>query len=370
MTEVRYVEATRTYEGTDVPAVDSLNLDIADGELLVLVGPSGSGKSTALRMLAGLEPLDGGAIHIGDRDVSNVRPRDRDIAMVFQNYALYPQLSVAENMGFALKQHGVPKEERIQRVRETARILDLEPFLDRKPKHLSGGQRQRVAMGRAIVRQPAVYLMDEPLSNLDAKLRVQTRTEVVELQNRLGVTTVYVTHDQVEAMTMGHRVAVLKDGVLQQCDAPSTLYHEPVNLFVAGFIGSPAMNLVKVEAERPLRIGGAELELDGASPELGDGAGEMTVGFRPEALQVGDGPLEARIRTVEDLGSEMFVHVAVEHRGDSVPLIAKMSPPFDGSPDDTVGLQIVGTTHVFAEDGSRSRSSRASLRSSGAVSRS
>jgi multiple sugar transport system ATP-binding protein len=371
MTGVRYVEATRTYEGTDIPAVDSLNLDIADGELLVLVGPSGSGKSTALRMLAGLEPLNAGEIHIGDRDVSNVRPRDRDIAMVFQNYALYPQLSVAENMGFALKQHGVPKEERVQRVRETARILDLEAFLDRKPKQLSGGQRQRVAMGRAIVRQPAVYLMDEPLSNLDAKLRVQTRTEVVELQNRLGVTTVYVTHDQVEAMTMGHRVAVLRDGVLQQCDAPSTLYHQPDNLFVAGFIGSPAMNLVEVGSERPLRIGDAELELDGAGPSaLGNGVGEMTVGFRPEALQVGDGPLRARIRTVEDLGSEMFIHVAVEHGGDSVPLIAKMSPPFDGAPDDMVGLQIVGTTHVFGEDGSRITSSQASLRSPGAVSRS
>jgi multiple sugar transport system ATP-binding protein len=371
MTGVRYVEATRTYEGTDTPAVDTLNLDIADAELLVLVGPSGSGKSTALRMLAGLEPLDSGAIHIGDRDVSNVRPRDRDIAMVFQNYALYPQLTVAQNMGFALKQHGVPKEERVTRVRETARILDLEPFLERKPRHLSGGQRQRVAMGRAIVRQPAVYLMDEPLSNLDAKLRVQTRTEVVELQNRLGVTTVYVTHDQVEAMTMGHRVAVLRDGVLQQCDAPSTLYHEPVNLFVAGFIGSPAMNLVEVHGEQPLRIGDAELALDGADPSsLGDGAGTITVGFRPEALQVGDGPLRARIRTVEDLGSEMFVHVAVEHRGDSVPLIAKMSPPFEGSPDDTVGLQLAGKLHVFGEDGSRIASSRASLRSRGAVSRS
>src|SRR5215218_532039 len=209
MTEVRYDEATRTYEGTDIAAVDSLSLDIADGELLVLVGPSGSGKSTALRMLAGLEPLDDGVIQIGDRDVSNVRPRDR----------------------------------------ETARILDLEPFLDRKPRHLSGGQRQRVAMGRAIVRQPAVYLMDEPLSNLDAKLRVQTRTEVVELQARLGVTTVYVTHDQVEAMTMGHRVAVLKDGLLQQCDTPQNLYDTPQKLFVAGFIGSPAMNFVDVSRD-------------------------------------------------------------------------------------------------------------------------
>ena len=364
MTAVRYVEATRTYPGTDAPAVDSLSLDIADGELLVLVGPSGSGKSTALRMLAGLEPLDAGAIHIGDRDVSNVRPRDRDIAMVFQNYALYPQLSVAENMGFALKQHGVPKDERIARVRETARILDLEPFLDRKPKQLSGGQRQRVAMGRAIVRQPAVYLMDEPLSNLDAKLRVQTRTEVVELQARLGVTTVYVTHDQVEAMTMGHRVAVLRDGVLQQCEAPSTLYHEPVNLFVAGFIGSPAMNLVEVGDVHPPRIGGCELALDDAVP--GD-SGALTVGFRPEALRVGDGPLPARIRTVEDLGSEMFVHVAVEHGGESVPLIAKIAPPFDGAPGDRVGVQIAGKTHLFGKDGLRIASPTASLRSPSVV---
>src|SRR6476619_1385063 len=212
MTEVRYDEATRTYEGTDVAAVDRLSLDIADGELLVLVGPSGSGKSTALRMLAGLEPLDGGVIRIGDRDFSNVRPRDRDIAMVFQNYALYPQLDVAANMGFALKQQGVPKEERKKRVHDVAKLLDLEPYLDRKPRNL--------AVGRAIVRHPQVFLMDEPLSNLDAKLRVQTRTELVELQQRLAVTTVYVTHDQVEAMTMGHRVAVLREGELQQCDAP------------------------------------------------------------------------------------------------------------------------------------------------------
>src|SRR3954453_4232628 len=255
MTQVKYDEATRTYEGTEIAAVDRLDLDIGDGELLVLVGPSGSGKSTALRMLAGLEPLDDGTIRIGDRDVSNVRPRDRDIAMVFQNYALYPQLTVAQNMGFALKQQGVPKEERMSRVRETARILDLEPYLDRKPRNLSGGQPQGVAMGRAIVRRPAVYLMDEPLSNLDAKLRVQTRTEVVDLQHRLGVTTVYVTHDQVEAMTMGDRVAVLKDGVLQQCDAPGTLYHEPLNLFVAGFIASPAAYLVAAEEGGALEIG-------------------------------------------------------------------------------------------------------------------
>ena len=362
MTAVSYDQATRTYEGTDVAAVDSLDLDIGDGELLVLVGPSGSGKSTALRMLAGLEPLDGGAIRIGDRDVSNVRPRDRDIAMVFQNYALYPQLSVAQNMGFALKQQGVPKEERMSRVRETARILDLEPYLDRKPRNLSGGQRQRVAMGRAIVRRPAVYLMDEPLSNLDAKLRVQTRTEVVDLQHRLGVTTVYVTHDQVEAMTMGHRVAVLRDGVLQQCDAPRVLYHEPDNLFVAGFIGSPAMNLVPVGEERPVKLGGTTLNVEGPGrAALSNGAGKVTVGFRPEALHIGDGPLKAKIRTVEDLGSEVFVHVTLEHQGESFDLVSKMDPPFEGRPEDNIGLQIIGTTHLFDGDGSRIASARASL---------
>src|ERR687891_1303855 len=301
MTSVRYDHATHVYPGAPAPAVDDLDLDIADGELLVLVGPSGSGKSTALRMLAGLEPLDAGAIHIGDRDVSNVRPRDRDIAMVFQNYALYPQLSVAENMGFALKQHGVPKDDRTARVHETARILDLEPLLDRKPRQLSGGQRQRVAMGRAIVREPAVYLMDEPLSNLDAKLRVQTRTEVVELQNRLGVTTVYVTHDQVEAMTMGHRVAVLKDGLLQQCEPPRALYDKPANAFVAGFMGSPAMNLVDVGDGIPTALGDCELVLDAAAQAaLAQNGGTATAGFRPEAVQVGDGPLPARIRNVED----------------------------------------------------------------------
>jgi multiple sugar transport system ATP-binding protein len=363
MTAVRYDHATRTYEGTDLAAVDDLNLDVGDGELLVLVGPSGSGKSTALRMLAGLEPLDAGSILIGERDVSNVRPRDRDIAMVFQNYALYPQLSVAENMGFALKQHGMPKEERVQRVRETARILDLEPYLDRKPKNLSGGQRQRVAMGRAIVRQPAVYLMDEPLSNLDAKLRVQTRTEVVELQHRLGVTTVYVTHDQVEAMTMGDRVAVLKDGVLQQVDTPGTLYHEPANLFVAGFIGSPAMNLVPVPDERPLRIGNATLEFDAAADAaIGEANGPITVGFRPEALRAGDGPLQARIRTIEDLGPEVFVHVAIEHQGQTVSLVSKMAPPFAGELEDNVGMQIIGTTHLFDGDGLRITSTPATLR--------
>jgi multiple sugar transport system ATP-binding protein len=339
---VEYDDATRLYPGTPKPAVNELNLTIADGELLVLVGPSGSGKSTALRMLAGLEPLDEGRILIGGKDVSTVRPRDRDIAMVFQSYALYPQLDVAANMGFALKQQGVPKEERLTRVREAAKLLDLEPYLDRKPRNLSGGQRQRVAMGRAIVRHPQVYLMDEPLSNLDAKLRVQTRTELVELQQRLAVTTVYVTHDQVEAMTMGDRVAVLRDGDLQQVDSPAKLYHEPANLFVAGFIGSPAMNTLPASASGPLRVAGADI---GIADDLG---GERaTVGFRPEAVIVGEGPIAARIRIVEDLGSEVFVHLVIDHEGDERRIVAKVDAPFVGSPGDNVRLALRGTIHVF-----------------------
>jgi multiple sugar transport system ATP-binding protein len=350
---VQFLEATRLYPGSTKPAVSSLTLDIADGELLVLVGPSGSGKSTALRMLAGLEPLDDGQVFIGERDVSNMRPRDRDIAMVFQNYALYPQLSVAENMGFALKQAKVPKGERIERVNEAARILDLEPYLDRKPKNLSGGQRQRVAMGRAIVRRPQVYLMDEPLSNLDAKLRVATRTELVELQARLAVTTVYVTHDQVEAMTMGHRVAVLKDGELQQCEAPGTLYHDPANLFVAGFIGSPAMNLVDIEANE-----GAQ-RFSGAAIHVGDGAamsGPAVLGFRPEAVTLGRGPVTGRVRVVEDLGSEVFVHLIVEHQGASVPVVAKVAAPFSAAAGEELALDINGRGHLFDPEGPRLRS--------------
>ena len=243
MASVTFDNATRLYPGGTRAAVDKLNLEVADGEFLVLVGPSGCGKSTSLRMLAGLEEVNSGRILIGDRDVTDVPPKDRDIAMVFQNYALYPHMTVAENMGFALKIAGVGKEERAARVLEAAKLLDLEEYLTRKPKALSGGQRQRVAMGRAIVRQPQVFLMDEPLSNLDAKLRVQTRTQIASLQRRLGVTTVYVTHDQTEALTMGDRIAVLKDGILQQVGTPRDLYERPNNVFVAGFIGSPAMNL-------------------------------------------------------------------------------------------------------------------------------
>jgi multiple sugar transport system ATP-binding protein len=361
---VRFDAATRLYPGTPRPAVDQLDLEINDGELLVLVGPSGSGKSTALRMLAGLEPLDGGSIHIGDVNVSNIRPRDRDIAMVFQNYALYPQLTVAENMGFALKQQGVPKADRMERVREAARALDLEPYLDRKPKNLSGGQRQRVAMGRAIVRHPKVYLMDEPLSNLDAKLRVQTRTELVELQARLAVTTVYVTHDQVEAMTMGHRVAVLKDGQLQQCDTPGVLYHQPANLFVAGFIGSPAMNLVTAPViDGAPMIGNTRVVYDATSNDAVPGlrTDRAVVGFRPEGVSIGDGPLAGRIRVVEDLGSEVFVHVLIDHGGASQSVITKTPAPFAGKPGENVALQLNGTVHLFDPDGERLSSGTARL---------
>ena len=242
MATVTFEKASRIYPGSTTPAVNNLTLEVKDGEFLVLVGPSGSGKSTVLRMLAGLEEVDSGRILIGGIDVADVAPKDRDVAMVFQSYALYPHMSVAENMGFALKIAGIAKEERERRVLEAAKLLDLEEFLDRKPKALSGGQRQRVAMGRAIVREPQVFLMDEPLSNLDAKLRIATRTQIAALQRRLGITTVYVTHDQVEAMTMGDRVAVLKDGVLQQVDTPQNLYDNPANAFVADFIGVAPLN--------------------------------------------------------------------------------------------------------------------------------
>ena len=285
MATVTFDNATRLYPGTDKPAVDKLNIEIADGEFLVLVGPSGCGKSTSLRMLAGLEDVNAGRILIGDRDVTDVPPKDRDIAMVFQNYALYPHMTVADNMGFALKIAGVSKEERAERVREAAKLLDLEPYLDRKPKALSGGQRQRVAMGRAIVRNPQVFLMDEPLSNLDAKLRVQTRTQIASLTRRLGVTTVYVTHDQVEAMTMGDRVAVLKDGLLMQVDTPRNLYDKPKNVFVAGFIGSPAMNLLELPVvDGGVQFGGTVYPVPRNVLEEAHGQ-TVTLGSRPEDLE-------------------------------------------------------------------------------------
>ena len=303
MASVVFEAATRIYPGTTAPAVDKLNLTVNDGEFLVLVGPSGCGKSTSLRMLAGLEEIDNGRILIGDRDVTNVAPKDRDIAMVFQSYALYPHMTVAENMGFALKISGTPKEERNRRVLEAAKLLDLEPYLERKPKALSGGQRQRVAMGRAIVREPQVFLMDEPLSNLDAKLRVATRTQIAALQRRLGITTVYVTHDQVEAMTMGDRVAVLKDGLLQQVDTPRNLYENPVNAFVAGFIGSPAMNLLNAPVS-----GGKAMLGDLAVAVPASAGATVTVGIRPEGFIPATTGFHVLVEVVEELGADAFVY--------------------------------------------------------------
>ena len=311
-------------------AIHDLNLDIRDKEFLVLVGPSGCGKSTALRMVAGLETITGGEMRIGDRVVNDVEPKDRDIAMVFQNYALYPHMSVYDNIGFALKLAKVPKEEIDTRVRKAADILELTSNLDRKPGQLSGGQRQRVAMGRAIVRQPAAFLMDEPLSNLDAKLRVQMRAEIAALQRELAVTTVYVTHDQIEAMTMGDRVAVLKDGYLQQVDTPQNLYDRPVNVFVAAFIGSPSMNLyestITITGDGGMvTIGSQNLELDESvlakRPKMRDYDGKKVVlGIRPEdfedaALAAGGGEnrsLTAPVTLLEALGSEIMVHFRLD----------------------------------------------------------
>jgi multiple sugar transport system ATP-binding protein len=339
MASVNYVSASRVFSKGAAPAVDALDLNVQDGEFMVLVGPSGSGKTTALRMLAGLEPIDGGRVEIGGQDVTGVPPKDRDIAMVFQNYALYPQKTVAENMGFALKMQRVPKADRDRRVREAARLLDLDDqLLDRKPKQLSGGQRQRVAMGRAIVREPKVFLMDEPLSNLDAKLRVQTRSQIAELQRRLGITTVYVTHDQVEAMTMGHRVAVLRDGQLQQCATPRQLYDNPVNQFVAGFIGSPAMNLQTVPlADGGVQLGGATLPLPAATRAAARQAGlsELVLGIRPEHLHLanGSGELRGEVLLVEELGADALLHVRLAGGGD--PVVARAEgrrPPAQGQP--------------------------------------
>jgi multiple sugar transport system ATP-binding protein len=355
MASVSFDKATRVYPKTEKPAVDALDLKIQDGEFLVLVGPSGCGKSTSLRMLAGLEEIDGGSIHIGDRDVTDLPPKERDIAMVFQNYALYPHMTVAENMGFALKIAGVNKSEISTRVADAAKILDLEPYLDRKPKALSGGQRQRVAMGRAIVRKPQVFLMDEPLSNLDAKLRVSTRTQIASLQRRLGVTTVYVTHDQVEAMTMGDRVAVLKDGLLQQCASPRELYEHPDNVFVAGFMGSPAMNLITgKKAEGGIAFDGAVLPVDRAT--LAKIAGDtVTVGFRPESLSVvgaGQG-FPVTVNLVEELGSDAFLYGTTGRStsGEVVmsnDIVARVEPRTIPNAGEVVNLAIdEGAMHVF-----------------------
>ncbi|MFO6453163.1 MULTISPECIES: ABC transporter ATP-binding protein [unclassified Aeromicrobium] len=354
MSAVVFDGATRVYPGQDRPAVDHIDLEVKDGEFLVLVGPSGCGKSTTLRMLAGLEDVDAGSIMIGDRDVTRVPPKERDIAMVFQNYALYPHMTVAENMGFALRIAKVSKADIRTRVAEAADLLGLTDFLDRKPKALSGGQRQRVAMGRAIVRSPQVFLMDEPLSNLDAKLRVQTRTQVAALQRRLGTTTVYVTHDQVEAMTMGDRVAVLKDGVLQQVAAPRELYDRPVNLFVAGFMGSPAMNLL----ELPISDGGVAFGTTHlAVPRqalLGASGGSIVVGVRPENLAISDEGLPIVVDVVEELGSDAYLYGRAD--GVSTPVVARTdwrNPPVKGTPSHLAVLDPEQVHHFDPRTGLR-----------------
>jgi multiple sugar transport system ATP-binding protein len=324
MATVRFEQATRIYPGTDAPAVAALDLEIHDGEFLVLVGPSGSGKTTALRMLAGLEEVDAGMITIGDRDVTDLAPKKRDVAMVFQNYALYPYLTVEANIGFPLRMAKMPKAERTRRVAEAAELLDLVPYLERKPGQLSGGQRQRVAMGRAIVRQPSVFLMDEPLSNLDAKLRVQMRAEIAALQSRLGTTTVYVTHDQSEAMTLGHRVAVLADGRLQQCATPRELYARPANTFVAGFIGSPAMNLCRARfgADGAVSLGGVDVVAPNGSH--GQAGGEVVVGLRPESLELAGDGIPAVVEVVEEIGADAHVFASAELLGEPVKLVARV----------------------------------------------
>ncbi|AOS92084.1 ABC transporter ATP-binding protein [Mycobacterium intracellulare] len=354
MASVSFEQATRRYPGADRPALDNLDLVVGDGEFVVLVGPSGCGKTTSLRMVAGLETVDSGRIRIGDRDVTRVDPKNRDVAMVFQNYALYPHMTVAENMGFAMKIAKTPKAQIRERVLDAAKLLDLQPYLDRKPKDLSGGQRQRVAMGRAIVRRPQVFLMDEPLSNLDAKLRVQTRNQIAALQRRLGTTTVYVTHDQVEAMTMGDRVAVLRDGVLQQFAPPRELYRNPANVFVAGFIGSPAMNLFTL----PLVDSAVSLgDWPVAVPRgIAGAAGEVVVGVRPEHFEVGGLGVEMEVDVVEELGADAYLYGRITGSGKVIdaPIVARAdgrNPPARGS---RVRLHPEpGHVHFFGVDGRR-----------------
>ena len=342
----------------DVTAVSDLNLEIGDGEFMVLVGPSGCGKTTSLRMIAGLEEISEGQLRIGDRVVNDVAPKDRDIAMVFQSYALYPHMSVRDNLAFGLKLRKVPKSDIEQRILEAAGILQLENLLDRKPKELSGGQRQRVALGRAIVREPAVFLMDEPLSNLDAKLRVQTRAEIARLHQRLGTTMVYVTHDQVEAMTMGERIAVMSDGLLQQVGTPQQLYDHPINRFVAGFIGSPSMNFV----ETNVPDGAGEIQTDDLTVPvpaafkegMAGMDGKVVVGFRPEHLELGDveGPaaqLQGTADVVEYLGNEELLHVTSGGRD----IVAIVDSSHRVKPGDVVKLKLpADKLHMFhAETG-------------------
>ena len=362
MATVMFKDASRIYPRAKHKAVDQLNLEVHDGEFLVLVGPSGCGKTTSLRMLAGLEEVDEGTIEIDGKNIVKLPPRSRDIAMVFQNYALYPHMNVAENMGFALKIAKLKKSEINARVHEAAKILDLEDYLQRKPGQLSGGQRQRVAMGRAIVRQPSVFLMDEPLSNLDAKLRVATRSQIAALQRRLGVTTLYVTHDQVEAMTMGHRVAVMKDGLLQQVDAPRVLYDEPANAFVAGFIGSPSMNLIAGTITGEGAMVRSTLVRLPRDLQKAAGTGPVTIGLRPEAIELaGEGAgIPAVVNLVEELGAEAFVYCRpTEHELDAIvttpDIIVRIDPKQSPKPGETIALHVKeGSALLFdAESGAR-----------------
>ncbi|QHC67385.1 sn-glycerol-3-phosphate ABC transporter ATP-binding protein UgpC [Rathayibacter sp. VKM Ac-2759] len=349
MASVTFDHASRVYPGATRASVDKLNLEVGDGEFLVLVGPSGCGKSTSLRMLAGLEEVNEGRILIGDRNVTDVPPKDRDIAMVFQNYALYPHMSVAENMGFALKIAGVNKDERAARVLEAAKMLDLEPYLNRKPKALSGGQRQRVAMGRAIVRKPQVFLMDEPLSNLDAKLRVSTRTQIGTLQRRLGITTVYVTHDQTEALTMGDRIAVLKDGLLQQVGTPRDLYENPNNVFVAGFIGSPAMNLFHADVtDGGVKFGDTVLPI--AREALAKTSQKVvTLGVRPEDVTVSTQPggLPIEVDLIEELGSDGYLYGHTEVEGRRTDIVARVDGRVHPTAGDRVYVTANHRVHIF-----------------------
>ena len=336
-------------------AIFGLSLDIHDGEFLVLVGPSGCGKSTALRMIAGLETISGGTVSIDGKVVNNLEAKDRDIAMVFQSYALYPHMTVFDNLAFGLKLRKTPKADIKRRVDEAAGILGLEKFLDRKPKALSGGQRQRVALGRAIVREPAVFLMDEPLSNLDAKLRVQTRAEIARLHQRLGTTTVYVTHDQVEAMTMGDRIAVMRDGLLQQVGSPQDLYDHPQNIFVAGFIGSPSMNFATAKATegQELMLGNARLDLTGQPAKAAAArpkGTDLLIGFRPEHLELANGQASdavkfpAKIDVVEYLGNEVLIHAQAEGH-EIVALLPSEKEPKVG---DQVDLAVpMDKLHIF-----------------------
>src|SRR5262245_43825092 len=350
MSTVTFENVNKIYG--DFHAVKDLNLEIGDGEFMVLVGPSGCGKTTSLRMIAGLEEISSGSLRIGDRVVNDVPPKDRDIAMVFQSYALYPHMSVRDNLAFGLKLRKVPKAEIERRVNEAAATIQLEKLLDRKPKELSGGQRQRVALGRAIVREPAVFLMDEPLSNLDAKLRVQTRAEIARLHQRLKTTVVYVTHDQVEAMTMGQRIAVMSEGLLQQVGTPQELYDHPKNRFVAGFIGSPAMNFVDAPKDggTAIRTGGFNFPVPAQYKESIAGAGDKIIaGFRPEHLELGEvagdtATIQGTADVVEYLGNEELLHVTVE----GTEIVAIVDSSHRVRPGDVVTLKLpVDKLHLF-----------------------